>query len=87
MRSERGHFPAGVRDALAKRVNGLCSICKRPTLGPAVTAPDKVDNIGIAAHINAASPGGPRYDAAQAEEDRHSIENAIWLCGDCAALR
>ena len=40
--------------------------------------------VGIAAHIKAASPGGPRYDAAQSEISRKSITNGIWLCSNCA---
>jgi hypothetical protein len=48
--------------------------------------PSGTISVGVAAHIRAASPGGPRYDAGQAEEDRISIENAIWLCEKCAAL-
>jgi hypothetical protein len=37
-------------------------------------------NVGVAAHINAASPGGPRYDPQQSREERRSHENAIWMC-------
>ncbi len=42
--------------------------------------------IGVAAHICAASPGGPRFDASQTKEQRKSIENGIWLCNGCAKL-
>ena len=42
--------------------------------------------IGVAAHICAASPGGPRFDPSQTEEDRKSIANAIWLCHSCSDL-
>lgn len=34
----------------------------------------------------AASPGGPRYDAALSSEERSGPENAIWLCQTCAKL-
>ena len=43
-------------------------------------------NIGVAAHICAASPEGPRYDSAQPQEQRRGIDNAIWLCQTCAKL-
>lgn len=33
-------------------------------------------------HINARSPGGPRYDPAQTEKERNSYENLILLCGE-----
>ncbi len=42
--------------------------------------------IGKAAHISAASPGGPRYDRDQLPEERSSIANAIFLCSSCADL-
>lgn len=39
--------------------------------------------LGIAAHITAASPGGPRYDPTLTPEDRRSEKNGIWLCRVC----
>ena len=42
-------------------------------------------NLGIAAHITAASPGGPRFDPVLSPESRSSLENGIWLCNICAA--
>lgn len=42
-----------------------------------------VNSIGRAAHISAASAGGPRYASSMASKQRKSIENAIWLCGNC----
>jgi len=41
---------------------------------------------GIAAHICAASVGGPRHDPEQTSNERASISNAIWLCASCASL-
>jgi len=83
----RDEFPSAVIEALAKRVNVRCSNpgCRRPTSGPRSDAA-KVVNIGVAAHITAASPGGPRYDASLSAEERGSIENGIWLCQNCAKL-
>ncbi|PDT33907.1 hypothetical protein CO671_23100 [Rhizobium sp. M10] len=42
--------------------------------------------IGVAAHICAASMGGPRYDLAQSKEERRGKENGIWLCQNCGRL-
>lgn len=55
------------------------------TIGPA-SDPAKSLSSGVAAHICAAAPGGPRFDPNQTEEERTSIENAIWLCHACSDL-
>jgi len=34
----------------------------------------------MAAHITAASPGGPRYDASLTPAERKSVANGIWCC-------
>ena len=83
----RDDFPNSVKDALCKRVGSLCSNpdCRRPTSGPQ-SDPAKVINVGAAAHITAASQGGPRYDASISPEERSSIENGVWLCQTCAKL-
>jgi hypothetical protein len=49
-------------------------------------AEDKAVNVGVAAHITAASPGGPRYDESLPQEERRGASNAIWLCHICAKL-
>jgi hypothetical protein len=59
--------------------------CKKPTCGPQDGQTMSV-NIGVAAHITAASPGGPRYNDKITSEKRRSIENGIWLCQSCAKL-
>lgn len=81
----RDDFTAKTKDLLAKRVGFRCSICDRPTSGPGST-PEGIINLGVAAHISAASPGGPRYDDTLTKDDRISIENGIWLCQNCAHL-
>jgi hypothetical protein len=43
-------------------------------------------NVGVAAHITAASQGGPRFDPSLTESQRASHENGIWLCQNCAKL-
>jgi len=70
------------------RVGGLCSnpSCARPTFGPLSSDSQKHQDLGVAAHINAASKNGPRYDASQDDSERHGINNGIWLCQHCAAL-
>ncbi|MEA1958545.1 MAG: hypothetical protein U9N44_02570, partial [Chloroflexota bacterium] len=42
--------------------------------------------MGIAAHIEGATPPAPRYNPKQTQEERSSIENGIWLCQTCAKL-
>jgi tetratricopeptide (TPR) repeat protein len=42
--------------------------------------------VGVAAHITAASPGGPRYDAALSGAERSAALNGIWLCQTCSKL-
>ena len=59
--------------------------CAKLTSGPQKDA-NKVLNIGVAAHITAASKGGVRYDAALTQTERKSVENGIWLCQNCAKL-
>jgi hypothetical protein len=77
----RDEFSQKVKTTLAQRVNYLCSnpSCHEFTSGPH-SDHDKPLILGIAAHICAASPGGPRYDAAQTPEERSSTANGIWLC-------
>ena len=57
----------------------------RPTSGPQEDASQAV-NVGVAAHITAAAPGGPRYEQAVTHEQRTAITNGLWLCQSCAKL-
>jgi hypothetical protein len=83
----RDDFGDDVRRAISARVGHICSnpICRAPTSGPQ-TDPSKSLNVGVAAHITAASPGGPRYKAALTAEERRHANNAIWLCQTCGKL-
>lgn len=83
----RDDFTSKVKDILAKRVNYKCSNpdCEKPTTGPNSDS-NKFINIGVAAHITAASPGGPRYDDRLSSEERKSSNNGIWLCQSCAKV-
>lgn len=83
---KRDNFTDAVKNKLAKRVMYLCSNpnCRKITIGP--DSKNGINNIGVAAHICAAAPGGPRYDGNMSEEERKSIDNGIWLCQSCAKL-
>ena len=83
----RDDFLSATIEQLAKRVGYRCSNpgCRRHTSGPRDDA-EKSINIGVAAHITAASAGGARYDKSLTPAARLSIENGIWLCQDCGKL-
>lgn len=81
----RDNFSEKVKTILRTRVAGRCSNpdCRRVTIGPN-NDKNKATILGDAAHICAASPGGPRYDPNMTAKERKSIDNAIWLCTSCA---
>jgi hypothetical protein len=83
----RDDFSAKTKEILAKRVTYKCSNpeCKKPTIGPN-SDPNKTVLIGVAAHITAASVGGPRYNTNLTPEKRGDIDNGIWLCQNCSTL-
>lgn len=85
---KRQDFPAQVARKVAERAAYICSnpSCNRVTIGPDQAASSSSIKTGEAAHVCAASPGGPRYDMSQTEKDRTGIGNAIWLCAACATL-
>lgn len=83
----RDDFSARTVDLLMKQVGGACSrpTCDVQTVGPVPRlAPEKISNVGVAAHIAAASPGGPRFDPRMTAAERSSADNGIWLCAVCA---
>lgn len=81
----RDNFSSETILQLQRRVNGRCSNpdCRVPTSAPKASS-NKAITIGIAAHICAASEGGPRYDSIMSVAQRKSFENGIWLCSNCA---
>jgi hypothetical protein len=83
----RDDFSKAVLETLAKRVGHRCSnpSCRKLTSGPH-TDDAKAVNVGVGAHITAASPGGPRYDPSLTSELRRSAENGVWLCQTCGKL-
>jgi hypothetical protein len=78
-------FSKSTIDFLRDQVGNQCSLCDRPTSGPS-REPSKRTNVGTAAHIAAASPGGPRYDASLTANQRRHHENGIWCCRDCGKV-
>lgn len=83
----RDDFPKRTCTELAKRAGMTCSNpdCRRRTCGPQAN-PERAISIGVAAHITAAAPSGPRYDPSMSEQQRKSAQNGIWLCGNCSRL-
>lgn len=81
-------FKPEIKRNLAERAAFICSNpnCNHITIGPDNSNPVKSTKVGIASHICAASPGGPRYDMSQTPAIRSSISNGIWLCGTCSFL-
>lgn len=78
----RDDFSPTTKRTLAGRAGYACSNpdCRRLTAGAALGDDAKVVNVGIAAHIKGAAPGGPRYDPLQSTEERQHASNGIWLC-------
>ncbi len=81
----RDDFNRPTKDLLARQAGNRCAHphCGKPTSGATESSTDAI-NIGVAAHITAASAGGPRYDPALTPEQRKDASNGIWLCQDHA---
>src|SRR6516165_8691927 len=78
---KRDEFLLRVKRILCDRVNSRCSNpdCRAQWSGPH-SDPAQSVNIGVGAHITAASSNGPGYDPSLTPEQRRSAENGIWLC-------
>lgn len=83
----RVNFRKKTKDLLAKRAGFLCSNpeCKNQTVGPSSLEASSI-NLGVAAHISAASPKGARYNSQISDSERITIDNGIWLCSNCSIL-
>ena len=83
----RDDFSSRTKMIIARRVGYRCSNpkCCQITTGPHTENSNSV-NVGVAAHITAASPGGSRYDKNISSKKRIQPENGIWLCQNCAKL-
>ena len=82
-KKSRDDFTERTKLQIAKRAGWLCSFptCRTPTVGATSDGKSEI-NIGTAAHICAAAPGGPRYDESMSLEERSSAANGIWMCRD-----
>jgi hypothetical protein len=87
-RMSRDDFTEDVKRRLALRAGYKCSApdCGVACVGPSNESESAYSNIGRAAHIAAAAPGGPRFDSSMDSSARGSIANGIWLCATHAAL-
>jgi len=83
----RDDFAARTRQVIAARAGYQCSnpSCNAGTVGPQRDDHQSL-SVGVAAHITAAAPGGPRYDTGLTPAQRRSAPNGIWLCATCAKL-
>jgi hypothetical protein len=83
MKKNRDDFSKATRDRIAKLAGWRCSYptCQTETIGATSDGQGVID-IGTAAHICAAAPGGPRYDEKMSPEERSSPNNGIWMCRD-----
>lgn len=85
--SSRDDFNEKTKEIMAKKVRYLCSKpdCRKHTIGSKADGSGFM-RIGTAAHITAASEGGPRYDPRLTPEQRKHESNGIWLCPGCGRL-
>lgn len=82
----RDDFTKPTKTQAYQRVAGRCSNpdCRASTSAPV----GEVDfsNVGVGAHIHAASPGGPRYQSGMTAQERRGFGNIIWLCQTCSTV-
>jgi hypothetical protein len=83
VQKSRDDFSEKTKQQIAKRAGWLCSFpgCHAMTIGATADGQSEI-NIGTAAHICAAAPGGPRFDAKMSSSQRSDPSNGIWLCRD-----
>ena len=77
----RDDFTQKTKEKLAHGAGYRCSKpdCGISTRGAASDGEGTI-NIGVAAHITAASLRGPRYDHLLTSDERKAYSNGIWLC-------
>lgn len=63
---------------------GCCELRSNPVYEEGLLRQE--GNYSNIAHINAASPGGPRYDAEQTPQERGAVDNLMLLCRACHKL-
>lgn len=81
----RDEFTEKTKRVIQDRAGNRCSNpeCRVLTSGPNAH-PERSTKTGVAAHITAASLGGPRFNSNLTPDQRQSAENGIWLCQNCA---
>ncbi|HHX0930882.1 TPA: hypothetical protein ACXNF8_000716 [Pseudomonas aeruginosa] len=86
MRDKQNNFKPSTLRKLKNRVGNVCSnpSCYAPTSGAKTGEEEGELNMGIGAHICAASPGGPRYVPHMTPAQRSAYKNGIWLCIPCS---
>ena len=80
--SRRDRVPPAQEKVVIARSGNKCAY---PSCGTDLTMDPRADGdrpkaTGRVAHIAAASPDGPRYDATMTPEERGSADNLIYLC-------
>ena len=85
--SNRDEFTTGTKVKLERRTTSQCSNpeCRCQALAP-TSGGDAFIQKGVASHIEAASPLGPRYRADMTRDERRNEANGIWLCQDCGKV-
>jgi hypothetical protein len=85
--SERVEFSERTKKLIAARAGYRCSIpsCYSGTIGPG-SLPDQIVSSGTAAHIYAASKGGPRSSGPLCDKELAEAKNGIWLCANHGRL-
>src|SRR5215208_7214673 len=73
-------------ELLAKRSAYTCSRCRAKTIGPSKSDATKTISVGVAAHITASRPKGPRHNPSLTPKERKSAANGIWLCQTCSRM-
>lgn len=83
---KRINFSEKTKKEAAEKVAYFCSnpSCCRPTVGP--NEDGKAHHYGEAAHIYAATSGGPRAHELLSEDFLKSEANCLWLCNSCHEL-
>ncbi|MEN5239884.1 MULTISPECIES: hypothetical protein [Pseudomonas] len=86
-RKKEDEFTPWTKTKIRDMAGNCCSFpeCRKTTVGAKKNRSGRL-NIGVACHIKAASPNGPRYDPDQSSEQRSSHLNGIWMCGTHSVL-
>jgi len=81
----RDDFSDATRKIIKRQAGGHCSKCGVKTTEHSGLGAKPLTT-GEAAHIEASSEGGPRYNPEDTSEYRRSAKNGVWLCNQCHTL-